>query len=313
MSSECRKPVGVFCRLHSDRQVNARFSSVEDVFARFDGEASSLMLSDVSEVRCLGSQVPELLEEHERVSALAFEAFSAEDKLVMTGYSGFAAGVMNSVLLGHKYEYYDLAPDWRDSGIGPCDFNSRGEVVDYMENLDRILESVRNEKRVLYRGIPIYSSLHDEIGASVGESLRVSDSEGMVRGLREFYKPGKVVSFDTYLSTSLSAGVAAERTSNTVGTKQSYYEKAELSGIVFEIESASGLDITGAARHNSYEREVVLPRGSSFRVKEVFTAPPVYRTETAGESESFAGLAAVVQLVEISGSKRVSASDVVPR
>ena len=126
--------------------------------------------------------------------------------------------------------------------------------------------------------------------------------------MQEYYKPGKVITYDTYLSTTLSPHYAADRTTNTIDTKADYFNSPEIKGIVYELKTNAGIDATAISRHNAYEREVVLPRDMHFKVVSVETKPAYYDTKGGFDfaddpedvnEEKFNGIAAVVQMVEV--------------
>ena len=319
--TKCAKPAGAYCRLHNPEPKTRNFQNLDEVFQAVDRESAARiasraalpsttpsMFQGIQEERQLPDNCPADLAEHIQQSKEKLSHLQADEKIALAGYAGFAAGVCNSVLLGNEYEYYDEAPDWRDSE-GPCDFYSREDLVDYMETMDRILESRQKSQQMLYRGIPIYDSLHDEIGDSIGKKLRVEDTEGLVEGLKEYYKPGKTFNFSTYLSTTKSADYAARRSKELMGTKSGYHNTPPaIKGIVFELRTNAGLDITGAVRPNyEYERETVLPRDSHFKVIAVHVQPTIYsapnsdkyRDEALGERIEYTQLAAVIQMVEV--------------
>jgi hypothetical protein len=319
--TKCAKPAGSYCRLHNPEPKTRNFQNLDEVFQAVDRESASRintrtvapiggpnMFQDIQQERQLPDGCPTDLADHARMNQEQLNHLQDHEKLAVAGYAGFAAGVCNSVLLGNKYEYYDEAPEWRTSA-GPCDFVDREDLVDYMETLDSILENRQEEQQVLYRGIPIYAAIHDEIGASIGKNLHINDTEGLVEGLKEYYKPGKTFNFSTYLSTTKSADYAAERTDDVGGTKwQHYNPKPEIRGIVFELRTNAGLDITSAVRsHNTYERETVLPRDTYFKVVDVHVKPQTYATSRTvphgnvplGERVEYTQLAAVVQMVEV--------------
>lgn len=317
-TGKCSKPKGSYCRLHNPAPVS-NFTSVQDVFQKIDENAKSRPLTNtasafveqevsfqpISETRSLSEGVPLSLEEHIAKNRSEIEArnLAEHEKVALSGYTGFAAGVCNSVLLGREYEYYDEAPLWRETD-GPCDFVNREDLIDYMETVDNVLSIRQEKRRIVYRGIPIYASLHDEIGAAIGKNLQINDTEGLVEGLKAYYKVGKTFNYATYLSTSQSAQVAAERTPEFGGTKQDYYQPApEIKGIMFELKTNAGLDVTSIARrHTAYEREVVLPRDTHFKVVGVRIRPETYNTFSGHDEthhETFKQLAVVVQMVEV--------------
>ena len=272
--------------------------------------ADDVSFQDISETRRLPEGVPMVLNEHIEINEEKLKHLNADERVALAGYTSFGAGVVNNVLRAGSddvYEYYEHAPKWRETK-GPGDFATREDFQDYLETTDRLLENREEERRVIYRGIPIYEELHDEIGDSIGRKLEIEDTEGLVKGLKEYYKPGKVFEYDTYLSTSLSANYAADRTSNSIGTKEDYWRKPEIRGIVFEMKTNAGLDVTAVARHNSYEREVILPRETRFKVVNVEVKPEYYDTVGGYDypnypddlnEDKYTGVAAVVQLVEI--------------
>lgn len=240
--TKCSKRKGEYCRLHNPAP-SMSMVTVDDVFKKVAQTSkarknftppvlkNNYNFQPVTEPRILPAGIPMLVKEHEELSLQGLSHLTDEEKLALKGYTGFAAAVCNNVLQGKGYEYYQEAPLWKES-TGPCDFVNQEDLVSYFETIDKVLEKRHPERRTIYRGIPIYDSLHDEIGASIGKKLHVKDTDGLVEGLKEYYKPGKVFNNKTYWSSTSSAYVAAERSGNTVGTKQNYWEKADISGIV---------------------------------------------------------------------------------
>ena len=316
-TGKCSKPKGVYCRLHNPAP-KQRFISVDDVFQKAKEasktqkepvipEKNEYNFQSIKQVRMLDTHIPAHISEHIAISEETLNKLEDDKKLALKGYTGFAAGVCNNVLQGNGYDYYDEAPLWRESE-GPCDFVTREDLVDYFKTMDDVLKTRQPNRRTIYRGIPIYASLHDEIGAAIGKKLSVKDTEGLVEGLKEYYKPGKVFNNKTYLSTTHSAYFAAERSENWLGTKQTYWDKAEISGIVYELHTNAGLDITGACERTSFEREVLLPRDTYFKVVNLDIKPEEYKTVSGydklrkpGELQhkTFKNLAVVVQMVEV--------------
>lgn len=315
-SAKCSKKSGEYCRLHNPAPQTSSFNTINDVFARIDKEESSRIkpfaagasFQNITTTRTLPVSAPSLIKDHIEQNKRQLSHLTQDQQVALRGYAGFGAGVCNTLLLGQKYEYYDDAPLWKESD-GPCDFYDREDLVDYMETMDEVLASRQQESRIVYRGVPIYSSLHDEIGASIGKNLRASDTDGLVEGLKEFYKPGKTFHNATYLSTTQSAHYAAERAGNTTGTKETYYEKGEVRGIVFEMKTNAGVDIVSAvAEPYASEREVALPRDTYFKVVNVHVRPEKYDTVSGYdnfrhpedlEKETYTDLAVVVQMVEV--------------
>lgn len=264
----------------------------------------------IGETRRLPEGVPMLLNDHIEANDAKLQHLNDDERVALAGYTSFGAGVVNNVLRAgsHEvYDYYEHAPKWRETK-GPGDFADKEDFQDYLETTDRLLENREEERRVIYRGIPIYTELHDEIGDSIGKKLEIEDTDGLVQGLKEYYKPGKVLEYDTYLSTTLSANYAADRTSNSVDTKADYWRQPEIKGIVFEMKTNAGLDVTSVARHNAYEREVILPRETRFKVVNVEVKPDYYDTVGGYDypshpdelnEDKYTGIAAVVQLVEV--------------
>jgi hypothetical protein len=321
-TTKCSKPKGEYCKLHNPAP--KQFKNIEDIFDTIDKKTnkqaavvkrhSGVGFQKISETRKLAANVPEKLTEHIEQNQKEIEklGLSDEEKVALRGYTGFAAGVCNNVLQGKGYNYYEHAPLWREDNYGPCDFVNREDLVDYMETIDKVLSTRQNDTRIVYRGIPIYSSLHDEIGASVGKKLHISDTDGLVDGLKEYYKVGKTFNYGTYLSTTHSASYAAERTTNSHDTKKSYYDKEpEIKGIMFEMKTNAGLDVTSiAGKQHAYEREVILPRDTHFKVVGVYVKPAEYDTVSGyGEKRrsdpneqtkvKYTELAVVVQMVEV--------------
>lgn len=264
-----------------------------------------------SETRTIPEDIPMLVSEHIEMSKNHIDArLSAEEQKALSGYTGFAAGVVNSLLMKRQAveeALYDKAPLWRESNA-PCDFSTKEDLEDYITTMDHVLSERQEEQRILYRGIPIYSGLHDEIEETIGKKFTVEDTETIIEGLREYYKPGKVLNFPSYVSTTHSAYYAADRTKEPSGSKITYYDKPEIRGIMFEMKTNSGLDVTGVSRNHSYEREVILPRDTHYRVEAVSLRPESYDTVSGYdylddpselEQDNFKNLAIVVQMVEV--------------
>lgn len=285
-------------------------------FAALSGDSSfvkQVPFQDVCETRRLADGIPMLLSDHVQQSASDIEArLDADEKKALVGYTG-NSGACNTVLLGGTDVndiYYDAAPPWRETSRGPSDFATAADLKDYLNTMDKVLSLRQPEPRVLYRGMPIYSSLQKTIGDGIGKQIDVNDTATMLEGLREYYKPGKIFDYSTYVSTTHSAYYAAERTENNAETDISYWDNPAVKGIMFEMKTNAGLDVTGIASHNAYEREVVLPRDTRFKVVAIHPAPESYDTvagyddeyaQAAGEmdAENYKQVAIVVQMIEV--------------
>lgn len=285
--------------------------TLEALLSRSLPSLETIPFQSFDETRKIGNDIPMLISEHISMSQEHIDArLSPDEKKALSGYTGFAAGVVNSLLLKRQSvgeALYDKAPLWRDSNA-PCDFSTKEDLEDYLNTMDHVLSERQEEQRILYRGIPIYSGLHEEIEETIGKKFSVEDSETIAEGLREYYKPGKVFSFPSYISTTHSAYYAADRTKEPSGSKITYYDKPEIRGIMFEMKTNAGLDVTGVSRNHSYEREVILPRDTHYRVESVSLRPESYDTvsgydylddPTELEQENFDKLAIVVQMVEV--------------
>ena len=318
-ATKCAKPKGAYCRLHNPEprgyaSASEALNKAEQDFNKanpiktFSPGAS---FHKTGETRTLHKSIPANIEDHVVTNAKELMHLSDMQKKALRGYTGFAAGVCNNVLLAKEfsYQYYEEAPLWKEASGAPCDFVSREDLVDYMETMDGILAPRQEQSRVLYRGIPIYSKLHEEIGDSIGKKLSFADAAGLAEGLSEYYKPGTVIKHDHYLSTTASAYYAADRSRNPSGTKKTYWNNEDVPvGVVFELKTNAGLDVTSAARRRSYEREVVLPRETYFKVVHIEVTPKQYDTVSGFDHEydpdkqskkTFTRLAAVVQMVEV--------------
>lgn len=267
----------------------------------------------VNETRRLADGIPDSIAEHIEMSRTHIEEIlSPEEQKALAGYTGFGAGVANSALLRGKIvdaDLYDKAPpSWRENPEPPCDFSNRADFTDYLETMDKVLSQRQEEARILYRGMPIYTGLHEEFEKAIGQKIYVTDDVAMIKGIKAYYEPGKVLEFPSYVSTTHSAYYAADRTKNDTGTHNNYYEQSPVKGIVFEMKTNAGLDVTAMARHHAYEREVVLPRDTRFRIESVNLRPESYDTVSGFDrikrpeerrSKNFKNLAVVVQLVEV--------------
>lgn len=294
------------CRYGSEE---AHFNSKEDAlkyeeerlaksFSTFDTLSAKTKnnFQKSGELRRFSSNIPYSLEKHITQSAENLKNYTPEQRLALRSYTGFAAGVVNNILQKNTYEYYDDAPNWKESDSA-CDFNSREEVKSYIEVLDESLAKRQKESRVLYRGTPIYKSIHEDIEKTLGRKIPMEDTEGLVEGLKKHYQVGRIFEYDTYLSTTSDPEVAAERTENSAGTARRYYdEEPEKIGIMWELKTNSGLDVTGATNDTfAYERETVLPRETRFKITNVEIAPQSYKTTEKDRNN----LAIVIQMEEI--------------
>lgn len=275
--------------------------------------STDVTFQPVSEKRTLAEGIPDSIAEHIEMSKKHIDSIlSPDEQKALAGYTGFGAGVANSVLLRGKIDdqdLYDKAPDsWRGHEDPPCDFSNREDLQDYLETMDGVLSKRQEEQRVLYRGMPIYTGLHEEFEKAIGQKIYVTDDVAMMKGIKAYYEPGKVLDFPSYISTTHSAYYAADRTQNDTGTNNNYYEQSAVKGIVFEMKTNAGLDVTAMARHHAHEREVVLPRDTRFRIESVDLRPEAYDTVSGFDrikrpeqrkEKTFTNLAVVVQLVEV--------------
>jgi hypothetical protein len=310
-ASKCAKPKGEYCRLHNPAPKNQTFNNIDDVFSRVEKEASEnrtafhqpqpamSVFQGLDEQRTYDDSCPSDLDEHIQQSKEHIAHLDQQSRKAIHGYTVNLAYLCNKSILGKALAYVPDAQDWF-TYKAPENFKDRENFVHYIETLDTVLETRHEQSQVLYRGMPIYSSLHDEIGDSVGLKLEFDDTEGLVKGLKEFYKPGKVIDFPIYLSTSKSADYAAKTSNDTRSTKEPYGKRA-VRGIVFELKTNAGLDVTGISEF-PFERETVLPRDTHFKVTAVHTQPASYSVthwDVPDQAARRTGLAAVVQMVEV--------------
>lgn len=285
--------------------------TLQALTAKMQPSCHTVPFQPISEIRRLAEGVPALISEHIKMSKDRIDTkLSSDEQKALSGYTGFAAGVANSLLLKRQTvaeALYDKAPLWRES-VAPCDFSTREDLDDYLETMDHVLSERQEEQRVLYRGIPLYRGLHEEIEQTTGKQFGVEDTDAMMEGLQEFYKPGKVFDFPAYVSTTHSAYYAADRTQEHSGTKIAYYDNPKVKGIMFEMKTNAGLDVTGVSRNHSYEREVILPRDTRYRVESIILKPEAYDTVSGydylddteeQEQETFTSIAVIVQMVEV--------------
>lgn len=266
----------------------------------------------LNETRRLVDDIPVLLADHIKLSRENMELSLSSDELkALSGYTGLAASVANTVLMRQSIGdnvLDDRAPLWREAPTAPIDFSTREDLIDYIETMDNILSKRHEDSKVLYRGMPIYHSLHTELESIAGKEIPVTDTESLVGALQEYYKPGKVLEFPSYISTTQSAFYAAERTQKIDETNIMSRDNPEVKGILFEMKTNAGLDVTGAARNFAFEREVVLPRDSRYRIESVALRPESYDTVSGYdrpddpeqlEQKNYTNLAIVVQMVEV--------------
>lgn len=253
------------------------------------------------ELRKISDRIPEDLELHKALSLEKISHLTELERVALRAYGGLAAGIVNNRMLGKSYEPYLQAPNWREEPRGPLDFNSIEELEDYIQVLDSVLERRGEEERILYRGIPIYNAIRDELEELIGEKIKPHETEKMARGLQAYFQEGRVIQYPTYLSTSHDPEIAAERTDETADIGGNYWDPSpELLGIQLELKTSAGIDITGIAKeHWAQEREVVLPRNMKFRVEKVVVRPQEYKTIVDGEVQVITKLGAIVQMTEV--------------
>lgn len=270
---------------------------------------SIVEFQDISEVRTLPEGVPENIEDHVRISKEHMDSkLTALQKKAMMGYTSFAAGICNVVLRKEdafpEGILYDGAPLWKEPSLSaPTDFSSKEDLQDYMETIDSVLAERQEATRVLYRGHPIYESMREELAAEIGEEwIDDEDTELLMKALASRYPVGSVTHHPSYLSTSLSAFQAADRTQEV-----QYRDRSKIRGVMFEMKTNAGFDITGVSSHE-YEREVVLPRDVNFRIDSIKLQPESYNTVSGFDDKyepsersgkNFDNLAIVIQMVEV--------------
>ena len=259
-----------------------------------------ILFQEADDLRKLSPQIPEDLQFHKELSLKGLAHLSELEQAALRGYGGLAAAIVNNRMLGEVYEPYDKAPNWRETQ-GPVDFNSIEELEDYIEVLDSVFSKRGEQERILYRGIPIYTAIREEMEELIGETIKPHETEKMIEGLEAYFQEGKIIEYPTYLSTSHDPDVAAERTDNTINTGNTYWSpEPEILGIQLEIKTNAGLDITGIAKkHWAREREVVLPRNLKFKVEKLIIKPQEYKTLVDGEIKVLKGLGAIVQMSEV--------------
>ena len=285
--------------------------SLQALVANLMPSRHEVVFQPISETRVLPDGIPALISEHIKMSKDHIDTkLSSDEQKALRGYTGFAAGASNSLLLKKQTvadALYDKAPLWRESSA-PCDFSTREDLEDYLETMDHVLSERQEEQRILYRGIPLYSGLHEEIENSIGKKFSVEDTETMMEGMKEYYKPGKIFDFPSYISTTHSAYYAADRTKEHSGSKISYYDNPTVKGVMFEMKTNAGLDVTGVSKSYSYEREVILPRDTRYRVESITLKPAAYDTVSGydfiddpdeREQDTFTSIAVIVQMVEV--------------
>lgn len=263
----------------------------------------------VTEQRRLPDGIPMKLADHVAMSKDHIDSMLSEhQKGALFAYTGFGAGIGNEALLhgaDNESLYSEGKPSWSEGGSG---FADKADLSGYIDTMDTVVGKRQEEQRILYRGTPIYSSIHHEMEEMMGKKIEAHDTSAVLAGLQEYYAVGKVIDYPSYLSTTHSAYYAAERTSETSGTEIDYYNKPEVLGLVFEMKTNAGIDVTGIARHYSHEREVVLPRDMKFKVVGLELKPASYETvsgydylgdDTELHEGNYQKLAAVVQMVEV--------------
>jgi hypothetical protein len=270
---------------------------------------SIVEFQDISEARVLPEGVPENIADHVKISKEHLDSTLDEmQKKALIGYTGFAAGVCNVVLRSEdgfpEHALYEDAPLWKEASLSPpTDFSTKEDLQDYMETMDTVLSERQETPRVLYRGHPIYESMREKLAAEIGEEwIDYEDHEMLLKALNSHYPEGSVIHYPSYVSTSLSAFQAADRTQEA-----GWGDNSKIRGVMFEMKTNAGLDITGASSHE-YEREVVLPRDVSFRIESVHLQPQSYNTVSGFDDKyepeercgkNFDNLAIVIQMVEV--------------
>jgi hypothetical protein len=307
--TKCAKPKGEYCRLHNP---TPKFNNLDEVFQKVEQETSvpsSVVFQSIEARRTLSSNCPEDLEEHVEQSQKKLRSLKAHEKIALAGYTGHCAKICNNLLAGRGYEYWEEAPAWRTVFTEPNEFVNREELVDYMKTMDHVVQRRQKNQQVLYRGVPIYASMHEEIEETLGRKLDPEDIDGLVEGLGKYYHAGRILNFPTYLSTTMAADVAVDLAQEKSHVFQPNPGKDDdrVRGVMFEMRTNAGLDITGVTQYD-FEREVLLPRDTYFKVVNVYLRPENYDTISndlyhddikIGQDITYKNLAAVVQVVEV--------------
>lgn len=283
---------------YAEEKLSSEFSTLEKNTA-----SRKHAFKDIKELRAIDSSYPQDLEAHIEQSKRELSKLPKEQQIVINSYTGFGAGIVNQLMLGEQYIYNENSPPWRE-GDGATDFNSREELKDYIEVLDKTLSKRSDQERILFRGIPVYESIHADLEQTLGRKIALEDTNSLVEAIEKHYPTGKIIQNDTYISSTVDPDIAVEFAKNQALSVHDPYDRAEKAGIIFEMKTNAGVDVLGGAnRSYQIEREVVLPRETYFKISKVYTAPEQYltpRNEDAVTNENdYKRLAVVIQMEEV--------------
>jgi hypothetical protein len=287
--SQCSKAPGEHCRLH-----NPAFPGGFQPF---------------NQTRKLAGNVPCRLVEHAKENReRAKHSLNENERIAVSHYPHGSTGNFISKLLRNPdmdVTYQPERPSWLVEHRSVEAFNSREELVSYIETMDTALSQRTENNRIVYRGID-FESIREQIATEYGSPIPVDNKQEWDKAVGNFYHKDRLFAFSNYTSTTLAPTYAA-------GWMPPGEDNTSYRGVVFEMSTNAGLDITGLGENNSYahEREVLLPRDVYFKVVNVQIAPPKYDTRAGIETMHELGaelqehkpfwgdIAAVVQMVEV--------------
>ena len=167
--------------------------------------------------------------------------------------------------------------------------SSRPEFFkEFTSHLDTALaQKTLGEQRILYRGMGPWHDAFNKYDADV--SQYVDDN----------YSLGQEVKFDGYQSASYSVGIAANYAGNE--------------GILFEIKSASGINVTNSSAFTR-EAEVIFPRDARYMIVGIHKNARFKFEDVSTENNLPREDVTIVQLIEITeqGSVRDSSNIEMP-
>jgi len=321
--TKCAKPAGAYCRLHNPEPKTRKFQNLDEVFQAVEDKqekntnSAIIPFQGIKEKRRLKTSCPPKLKDQVKKSQEMLLMMSLTEQKALLGYTGHFGTLCNAALSGRTVSYSSTAPKWEEAGPDNRFLPNEQNLITLMETMDKVLETRQDNQRILYRGVPIYKTLHAELENKLGKKLKPRDYEGLAEGLKLHYKTGDLLNFPEYLSTSTSAYPAIERAQDpkhTVDT--SYYSSSR--GIVFEIKTNAGVDISGLSKYTE-ERETLLPRDTYFKIVNVHIQPSQYTIDGVPDHfetkyETYNDLAAVIQMVEVdkNGNEIVGAASRIP-
>lgn len=221
-------------------------------------------------------------------SSLDSAQLSREEESAVTLYTDKLHQEMNRAL--RRIGPINISQEEQDSEDKEF-FESEEDFSEHVQLLDSALSHRQDKKRVLYRGVGQYG-----LGEVLNKGLAYPKNrspEEFVEDIQSHYALNKIVTFDSYTSTSHS-GLVADNFADLGGDGIK---------VIYEVKTNAGINSAHLSEDEAHaeEREVILPRGLRFRVDNVMPVSEYSASEITdpGEEMTAAGNYVIVQMAEV--------------